>query len=114
MTAPPPEPAEPIKANKTQTKSVESIKATICSQILERLGRPYHLFKIDTGNVGGDNYRVNVWCETPPKETVKNADGMITQEACLVGGYVISDSFYIKASPEGGIVSSSPPIKKKY
>ena len=107
-------PPEPVKANETQTKSMESIKEIICAQVLERLGRPYRLFKIDAGNVGGNNHRVNVWCETPPKETIKNAAGMIVQEECLVGGYEISDSFYVKVSPEGGIISSSPPIEKKY
>ena len=65
-------PPEPVKANETQTKSMESIKEIICAQVLERLGRPYRLFKIDAGNVGGNNHRVNVWCETPPKETIKN------------------------------------------
>ena len=107
-------PPEPVKTDEIQPKSVESIKEAICTQVLERLGRPFRLFKIDAGNVGGSNHRVNVWCETPPKETIKNAAGMIIQEECLIGGYEISDSFYVKVSPEGGIISSDPPIKKKY
>jgi hypothetical protein len=99
-TAPP----ESVKTSEIQTQpiSVESIEEAICAQVLERLGRPFYLFKIDAGNVGGSNHRVNVWCETPPKEE------------SMFGGYEISDSFYVKVSPEGGIISSDPPIKKKY
>lgn len=91
-----------------------NVEQAICSQVLERLGTPELLLKIDAGNVGGNNYRVNVWCTTPPQQMVKNAAGMIVQEECLIGSNVISDSFYVKASPEGGIVSSSPPINKRY
>ena len=98
--AEPAEPAEPIEANKIQT--IKSIKETICSQVLERLGKPIYFFKIEAGNVGGNSHRVNVWCETPAKGE------------CLVGGYEISDSFYVKVSPEGGIISSSPSIEQKY
>jgi len=32
----------------------------------------------------------------------------------LIGGFIISDSFYVKVSPEGGIVYSNPPIVKRY
>ena len=107
----PSEPSEPIVQTNEPQKSIEE---TICSQVLERLGRPIRLVKITAMNVGGNNYRVNTWCKTPPQRTVKNSTGATVQEECFVSGYVISDSFYVKASPEGGIISSDPPIEKKY
>ena len=91
-----------------------NVEQAICSQVLDRLGVPERLLKINAGNVGGNNYRVNVWCITPPQQMVKNAAGMVIQEECLISSNIITDSFYVKASPEGGIVSSSPPINKRY
>jgi hypothetical protein len=97
----------------SKSKSL-NIEQAICSQVLERLGTPELLLKIDAGNVGGSNYRVNVWCSVPPQQLIKSTAGMVIQEECLIGSNVISDSFYVKASPEGGIVSSNPPINKRY
>jgi len=108
-------PSEPVKSVQTdEPQTTKSIEETICSQVLGMLGRPKRMFKITAINVGGSNYRVNAWCETPPKKTVKNCAGAVVQEECLIGGYIISDSFYVKVGDEGGIISSNPPIEKKY
>tara|TARA_R110000751_G_scaffold266196_1_gene365250 strand:- start:480 stop:854 length:375 start_codon:yes stop_codon:yes gene_type:complete len=98
-------------ASKSKTANIDD---AVCEQVLERLGHPSNLLKIEAGNVGGNNYRVNVWCKSPPAEMIKNAAGMIIQEPCFISSYMISDSFYVRVSPEGGIIYSNPPINKRY
>jgi len=105
--------SEALPKSKSAGRTLTTQEA-VCEQVLERLGKPPLLFKVDAHNVGGSNYRVNVWCVTPPAEQVISEAGMIIQEACLIGGFIISDSFYVKVSPEGGIVYSNPPIVKRY
>jgi hypothetical protein len=103
-----------VSAPTTPKSKPINTEDAICSQVLERLGTPELLLKIDAGNVGGNSYRVNVWCSTPPQQLIKNAAGMIVQEECLIGSNIISDSFYVRVSPEGGIIYSNPPINKRY
>ena len=52
-------------------------------------------------NVYGNSWRITVYCEVPGD----NYLGVKTE---------ITDSFFLKVSPEGGIISSNPVIEKKY
>jgi len=72
-------------------------------QVIERLGEPENLHKIAVKPLWDDFYRVNVICE-------EEAEGI----QMALSQYRITDSFFVQASPEGGIIRSKPEITKRY
>jgi len=72
-------------------------------QVLERLGEPENLHQIAVKPLWDDFYRINVFCE-------EEAAGI----RMALSEYRITDSFFVQASPEGGIIRSEPEITKRY
>ena len=85
---------EEIKKNKQSDHSF-----IIKEAVLERLGKPTNLWKIDVIHLWDNRYRVNMWCE---------------KKGRIGSTYRITDSFFVITSPEGGIVESRPQIVKRY
>ena len=101
--------------NPPETEKVVSLPVIdedyVCKEVLKLLGRPPKFYQITAGKVAENAHRVNVWNQKPkPKST-----GVYThiEDDYLFPSYQICDSFYVRVSLEG-IVSSSPPIEKKY
>jgi hypothetical protein len=89
------------KPEKPKSKLVP--EEAVRQAVFEKLGKPGNLYRVDVSHVGFANadppdnrFRFNVWCEVTENQ------------------YLITDSFYLQVSPEGGIVSSDPKIQKKY
>lgn len=72
-------------------------------QVLERLGEPENLHKIAVKPLWDRFYRINVICE-------EEAAGI----RMALSEYRITDSFFVRVSPEGGIIRSEPEITKRY
>jgi hypothetical protein len=70
----------------------------IQAAVLERLGKPSNLKRVQVQHLWDDNYRANVWCEVGERFQTQN----------------ITDSFFLCVSPEGGIITSNPTIEKRY
>jgi hypothetical protein len=74
----------------------DAIHGLIGKQVVQRLGSPGDLLRVQVRPVGGDRYRVNI----------------------VVGKNVtssrIAQSFFLVADEEGNIVSSSPTITRLY
>jgi len=98
-----PKTKRPKKVKKEDIKKDEPKKLDfspiIRETVMERLGKPTDFWKVDAKLLWENRYRVNVWTETM---------GNIGPTHRIV------DSFFIIASPEGGIVESRPQIYKKY
>ena len=88
------------KVEKQESNPID-IEAEIKKQLFERLGKPKGLTHMGLRNVYGNSWRITVYCEV----SAANYLGVKTE---------ITDSFFLKVSPEGGIISSNPVIKKKY
>ena len=72
-------------------------------KVLNRLGRPSDLFKVDVKNVYGRNFRINVWCERKPE------DG----SDCTVRSQELRHSFFCTMT-KGGTLRCKPKIEKLY
>ena len=98
-----PKTKRPKKVKKEELKKEEpkqpDFSPVIRDAVLERLGKPKDFWKVDVKPLWENRFRVNVW----------------TEEMGRIGPtHRIVDSFFIIASPEGGIVESRPQISKKY
>lgn len=73
----------------------------IKSQILEKIGRPPRLHRVEVCRHHNGNYRVNIWEKLEP-----------------VGDFTLSmrvhilSSYYLKVSDSGEILGSNPPLAK--
>ena len=73
----------------------------IMSQVLEKVGRPPRLHRVEVCQHHDGNYRVNIWEQHEP-----------------VGDYALSmcvrirSSYYLKVSDTGEIIRSNPPLTK--
>jgi hypothetical protein len=83
---------QPQEANHT-----EKIK----SQVLEKIGRPPRLDRVEVSRHHNGNYRVNIWEQPEPNRTMA-----ITLSAR------IRSSYYLKVSETGEIIDSIPPLTK--
>ena len=94
---------KPKKVRKEDVKKDEpkqpDFSPVIQEAVLERLGKPDDFWKVDVKPLWENRFRVNVWTE---------------QMGRIGPTHRIVDSFFIVASPEGGIVESRPQISKKY
>jgi hypothetical protein len=90
------EPGIPPKDEGPSTAQRDAIHGLIGKHVIERLGSPGDLLRVQVRPVGGDRYRVNI----------------------VVGKNVTSSkivqSFFLVADGEGNIVSSSPTIARVY
>jgi hypothetical protein len=91
---------ENVLLEEKQSISID-IEAEIKNQLFERLGKPKGLTHLGLRNVYGNSWRVTIYCEV----SAANYLGIKTE---------ITDCFFLKISPEGGIISSDPMIEKKY
>ena len=90
------EPAIPSKDEGMSLAERDTIHGLIGKQVVERLGSPGDLLRVQVRPVGGDRFRVNV----------------------IVGKNVTSSkivqSYFLTADGEGNIVSSTPTIARLY
>jgi hypothetical protein len=90
------EPAIPPKDEGASPAQRDAIHGLIGKQVVQRLGSPTELLRVQVRPVGGDRYRVNV----------------------VVGKNVTSSkivqSYFLVADDEGNIVNSSPTIDRLY
>jgi len=93
-------PSKPVKTNKTG----KSLENAVEASVLELLGTPKNLFKITTRHLWDNRFRVTVYV------TVQKSG----EYGDLFDARSISDSHFIHATPEGGVLKSNPVIKKKY
>lgn len=68
----------------------------IAKGILDGLGRPKNLHKVEACNVYGTRWRVNVWCEVRPDVNL------------------IKHSYFVVATDGGEILTANPPIQRLY
>lgn len=70
------------------------------SQILEQIGRPAGLYRVEVCQHHNGNYRVNLW------EKVEATGDSAFSTAIRIGA-----SYYLKVSDSGEILHSNPPLK---
>ena len=73
----------------------------ITSQVLEKVGRPPRLHRVEVCRHHNGNYRVNIWEKLDPKG-----------DSALSMSVRISSSYYLKVSDTGEIIRSNPPLTK--
>lgn len=90
--------AEPKKDGPVATPNhTEKIK----SQVLEKIGRPPRLHRVEVCRHHDGNYRVNIWEQHEPT-------GDFALSVCVH----IESSYYLKVSDTGEIIRSNPPLTK--
>lgn len=82
----------------TEPESNSGVELGVARWVMERLGEPTGLLKVEVKKLWGQNFRVNIFTATPTDRALP-----------LVN---IPDSFFVTASAEG--FSSRPVIEKKY
>ena len=73
----------------------------IKSQVLEKVGRPPRLHRVEVSRHHNGNYRVNIWEQPDP-----------TKDFAVAIGVHIRSSYYLKVSDTGEIIRSNPPLTK--
>ena len=90
--------ADPMKdkpvAIPNHTRKIES-------QVLEKVGRPPRLHRVEVCQHHDGNYRVNIWEQLEPMG-----------DSALSMGVHIRSSYYLKVSDTGEIIRSNPPLTK--
>lgn len=74
----------------------DALSAIIRKQVIQSLGSPADMLKVQVNPVGTDRYRVNV---------------MVGKS---VGTARVADSFFLTADGEGNIITCSPEITRQY
>jgi hypothetical protein len=70
-------------------------------QVLEKVGRPPRLHRVEVCRHHNGNYRVNIWEKHEP-----------TGDYALSNCVRIQSSYYLKVSDTGEIIRSNPPLTK--
>jgi hypothetical protein len=70
-------------------------------QVLEKVGRPPRLHRVEVCRHHNGNYRVNIWEQREP-----------TGDFALSNCVHIRSSYYLKVSDTGEIIRSNPPLTK--
>lgn len=73
----------------------------IKSQVLEKVGRPPRLDRVEVCRHHDGNYRVNIWEQLEP----------IGDSVFSAAAHILS-SYYLKVSDTGEIIRSNPPLTK--
>ena len=81
----------------------DKARSKVQEKVLNRLGRPSDLFKVDAYNVYDNKWRVNVWCDRKPE------DG----NECTVRSKELRHSFFC-AITKGGTLRCKPKIERLY
>jgi len=94
------------KVDKTDPKKNEPVALpdhteTIRSQVLEKVGRPPRLHRVEVCRHHNGNYRVNIWEQREPV-------GDFALSICVH----IRSSYYLKVSGTGKIIHSNPPMTR--
>lgn len=76
----------------------DDLQQFVIDQVLNELGIPDNLFRVDAKHLWDDRYRVNVYCS-------------LTQNRAL-NEIRITDSFHVTVDDDK--ISSMPPISRKY
>ena len=88
---------EQSKKQAEQAKpSHEQRSSVIAGQLLQTLGRPATLYRVEVRHLWEDHYRVNVFV---------GADAASTR---------VAHSFFVVADEDGNIIVSKPDITRKY
>jgi hypothetical protein len=86
---------------KDEPVAVPNHTEKITSQVLEKVGRPPRLHRVEVCRHHDGNYRVNIWAQSESKG----------DSASLIGVRIRS-SYYLKVSDTGEIIRSNPPLTK--
>ena len=90
-----------IPTSKKEPVAVPNHTEKIKSHVLEKVGRPPRLHRVEVCRHHGGNYRVNIWEQLEP-----------------MGDFALSirvhiwSSYYLKVSDSGEIIRSNPPLTK--
>ena len=95
------EKVEKAAPKKEEPVAVPNHTEKIKSQVLEKIGRPPRLDRVEVSRHHNGNYRVNIWEQPEP-----NKDVVVTIAAR------IRSSYYLKVSDNGEIMASNPPLTK--
>ncbi len=92
------------KFDQTAPKKVEPVALPnhterITSQVLEKVGRPPRLHRVEVCQHHNGNYRVNIWEQLEP-----------TGDTAFSIAVHIRSSYYLKVSDTGEIIHSNPPL----
>ena len=92
------------KVDQTAPKKDEPVAVSnhtekIKSQVLEKVGRPPRLHRVEVDRHHDGNYRVNIWEQLEP-----------VGDSALSMGVHIRSSYYLKVSDTGEIIRSNPPL----
>ena len=88
------------------------VRDRITKQVLELLGRPNDLWRVDVHLYQGRKARVNIW-RTLQIETTPGYSAVL-HRTIFSDHKRITDSFYLRLTPAAEIIDASPAIIKKY
>ena len=83
------------RVNEDKSSIDPSAVLQIRDKLLRKLGEPTGLFRVQVKSLWGDFYRANVFVGTFSDSKVAH-------------------SYFLKATPDGEIVTSVPPLKREY
>ena len=86
---------------KDEPVAVPNHTEKIKSQVLEKVGRPPRLHRVEVCRHHGGNYRVNIW-----EQLESMGDSAFSMAVH------IRSSYYLKVSDTGEIIRSNPPLTK--
>jgi len=86
---------------KDEPVAVSDHTEKIKSQVLEKIGRPPRLHRVEVCRHHDGNYRVNIWEQLEP-----------TGDSAFSICVHIRSSYYLKVSDTGEIIRSNPPLTK--
>jgi len=86
---------------KDEPVAVSNHTEKITSQVLEKVGRPPRLHRVEVDRHHDGNYRVNIW-----EELESMGDSVFSTNVHILSSY------YLKVSDTGEIIRSTPPLTK--
>ena len=87
---------------KDEPVAVSDHTEKIKSQVLEKVGKPPRLHRVEVCRHHNGNYRVNVWEKREP-----------TGDTAFATAVHIGSSYYLKVSDSGEIINSNPPLTQR-
>ena len=93
--------ADQAAAKKDEPVAIPNHTRKIETQVLEKVGRPPRLHRVEVCRHHDGNYRVNIWEQLEPMA-----------DSALSLGVHIRSSYYLKVSDTGEILRSNPPLTK--
>ncbi|MEN6602127.1 MAG: hypothetical protein ABFD86_06895 [Bryobacteraceae bacterium] len=92
---------EKAAPKKEEPVAVPNHTEKIKSQVLEKIGRPPRLHRVEVSRHHNGIYRVNIWEQPEPSKSL----------AVTIGPHILS-SYYLTVSDAGEIIDSQPPLTK--